>query len=157
KQDITLSPEQYIKARKEGFLFILDDKIKEPGTFLMRAVVRDTVSGRIGSASQFVQIPDTRKGQLAISGILMQTAHPGALTPAPHQSAEADGNGKVEEWAEGGPAVRRYRPGLNVLYGFEVINPKVKGAHMTSILAQVRVFRNGHLLYTGKLDHTVIP
>jgi VWFA-related protein len=149
-QDISLPDDQYRRALKEGFLLMLDDPMKQPGTFLMRAVVRDAASQRIGSASQFIQVPDTKKGQLALSGVWLNLA-PSAPSAAQQPADSLAGqDGKVEAWVEGGPAVRRYRPGQRILYAFMVVNPKVRGsAKKPGVVSQVRVFRNGKLFYTG--------
>lgn len=149
-QEISLDEQGYQKAMKEGFLLVFADKMKEPGTFLLRVVVRDHGSEHLGSASQFVMAPDTRKGQLAISGITMQLAPSEVLRNAGVRLPEAQ-DGSVEEWSEGGPAVRRYRPGQNILYGYLVINPKVTGPEkMPKATVQARLYRNGKLFYTGK-------
>ena len=154
RQDIRLSETQYRQALREGFLFNLVDLMKEPGTFLVRAVVRDAESARIGSASQYVQVPDTRKGQLAMSGIFLRLATESLLgkpgTGATTAEAGTGAEGKAEAWTEGGPATRRYRPGQAVLYGYTVVNPKFTGARKEfGVTQQTRVYRNGKLLFTG--------
>jgi VWFA-related protein len=137
-EDIRLSDEQYRRALKEGFLFLMNDPMKQPGMFLMRAVVRDTASQRIGSASQFIQVPDTRKGQLAMSGVAVKLAPPSA--------AGVPG----ESWSEGGPAIRRFHAGQSILYAFMVINPKVQSStKKPDLVSEMRLFRNGKLLYSG--------
>jgi hypothetical protein len=46
--------------------------------------------------------------------------------------------------------MRRYLPGQAILYGYAVINPKFKGSSKEfKAGAQVRIFRNGRLLFTG--------
>jgi VWFA-related protein len=150
-QDILLPDDVYRQALKEGFVYNLDDPMTEAGAFLMRAVVRDSASGRIGSASEFVQVPDTRKGQLALSGIMLKLAPPepeGAAQPAAPAAAR---DGKVEAWVEGGPAIRRYRTGQDILYAFMVINPALRGSpKRPSVVSEARVFRNGKLYYQGR-------
>jgi VWFA-related protein len=154
--EIRLSETQYQRALQEGFLLTLTDPMKLPGAFLMRAVVRDSLSERIGSASQFVQVPDTRKGQLAISGIFLKQAPPELVSPKVAEPSAAGKEGKVETWSEGGPAVRRYRPGQGIVYGYAVINPKRKGAAKEfQVGCQLRVFRNGKPFYTGTYGHIV--
>ena len=149
-QSIDLTDEMYQKALKEGFLFTFDELMKEPGMFLQRVVVRDHESQRLGSASQFVVAPDTRKGRLALSGVMLQLASD-ELVRAAGFSLPDTTHGKVEAWSEGGPAVRRYHAGQNVAYGYIVINPKVAGSDkMPKAVTQVRVYRNGKLFYTGK-------
>jgi hypothetical protein len=123
--------------------------MKEPGMFLQRVVVRDHESKRLGSASQFLVAPDTRKGRLALSSIMLELASDELVRAARY--ALGDTKGKVEAWSEGGPAVRRYHAGQNVAYGYILINPKVTGPDkMPKASTQVRVFRNGKLFYTGK-------
>ena len=151
---ISLSDVEYRRALHEGFLMMLTDPMKQPGAFLMRAVVRDAASEHIGSASQYVQVPDTRKGQLAMSGIFLQQAPQAMLDPKTAQPSTDGKEGAVEIWSEGGPAVRRYRPGQGILYAYAVINPKMRGRGKDfQVGSQLRVFRDGKLLYTGKYNH----
>jgi len=136
---------------------MLVDPMKRPGAFLMRAVVRDAASERIGSASQYVQVPDTRKGQLAISGIFLKLAPQEMVDPKVLQPSADGTEGRVEAWSEGGPATRRYRPGQGILYAYAVINPKLKGpAKEFQVGSQVRVFRNGQVFYTGTYNHLLL-
>ena len=154
KLEIRLLDVEYQRALHEGFLVMLTDPMKQPGAFLMRAVVRDAASERIGSASQYVQVPDTRKGQLAMSGIFLEQAPQAMLNPKAAQPSTDGKEGRVEIWSEGGPAVRRYHPGQGILYAYSVINPKMKGRGKDfQVGSQLRVFRDGKLLYTGKYSH----
>jgi VWFA-related protein len=130
-QDIRLSDEEYRQALKEGFQFNLNDPMKQPGMFLMRTVVRDMVSQRIGSASQFIQVPDTRKGQLAMSGIVLKLAR------------------ESQKWSEGGAAIRRFLAGQTVVYGYMVINPKVSSTKKPDLVSEMRLFRNGKQIFSG--------
>jgi hypothetical protein len=153
--NLSLTDDQYQKALREGFLLNLVDRMKQPGTFLMRAVVRDAVSERIGSASQYVQVPDTRKGQLAVSGVFLRLAPPEMRSPA---VSPPQNEGSIQEWSEGGPAVRRYRPGQAILYGFAVVNAKATGsAREYHVGNQIRLFRNGKIVYTGKYSNLLEP
>ena len=157
RMEIRLPEAQYRQALHEGFLLTLIDPMKQPGAFLMRAVVRDAASERIGSASQYVQVPDTRKGQLAMSGIFLQQAPQEMVNPKMVQPSSDGKEGKVEAWNEGGPATRRYRPGQGILYAYAVVNPKLKGpAKDFQVGSQLRVFRNGKLIYTGKYNHMML-
>ena len=52
--------------------------------------------------------------------------------------------------------MRRYRPGQSIAYGYQVINPTLKGpAKEPQVAIQVRVFRNGKLFYTSPLEHSL--
>lgn len=45
-----------------------EDMVKKPGAYQLRVALRDVASGRIGSAWQFVEVPDMSQGRLALSG-----------------------------------------------------------------------------------------
>jgi hypothetical protein len=131
---------------------------KLPGTFIMRAVVRDNASQRIGSASQVVQVPDTRKGQLAMTGVLLRLATPELLAKAGTSNPAPVPDGKVEEWNEGGPAVRRFLAGQSIAYGYTVINARLRGsAKQPKLSLQTKLYRNGKLIFTGNPSHEVFP
>ena len=68
---IRLSPEEYQAASSGGLVFKLNVNLSKPGAYQMRVAVRDAESGRIGSASQFVEVPDFRRRHIALSGIIM--------------------------------------------------------------------------------------
>ena len=160
REEIKLPDDVYRKALKEGFLYSWDFPIKEPGTFMMRAVVRDAETAKLGSASQAVTVPDTRKGQLAISGIVIKLA---SNEQAGMKAADpAGGAGKAEAWTEGGPAIRRYLQAQSILYSFVVVNAKRTGpAKKSDLMKELLVYKDGKLLFrgeptpineTGKLD-----
>src|SRR5215475_1405078 len=85
---------QYHKALEEGLVYRADFQLKKPGAYQFRAVLRDGESGRTGSASQFIRLPDLNKNVLALSGLVLTTpkkvageasnnSDAGAITPAP--------------------------------------------------------------------------
>jgi VWFA-related protein len=146
--DLRLTDQEHALALRDGVMMPITMRTRQPGTFLLRAVVRDTDSERIGSASQYVDVPDTRKGRFGMSGVLLRQATAdliNSLGATERNFVQAD-----DSWTQGGPALRRFRPGQGIVYAFEVINPKRKGSEKkSSIVSFVRVFRNGELLYTG--------
>jgi len=79
--------------------------VAEPGGYQARAVVMDRASGRLASASQFVEVPEFVKGRLVLSGIAM-------------------GGGGAEDVADPRttPVVRRFRPGTMVAYALFAYN-----------------------------------
>jgi len=144
-QEIRMPDAEYRRALKEGFVLPINLQPKSVGTFLLRAVVRDSATRRIGSASQYVDVPDTRKGQFALSGIALRMATKEVLA-----AIGAKASPDTEGWTEGGPATRRYRAGQSITYGFQIINAKLKGSQKEPrIVYSLRVFRDGKLIYSG--------
>lgn len=155
---IRLPDDVYRRALKEGFMLNVDTPALDPGAFLVRAVVRDWASQRIGSASQAVSVPDVRKGQFAMSGVVVKLASNGLLKKLAKPESGTSQDGNVEESSEGGPAVRRFRPGQAVSYGFAILNPMLAGTpQRPQLTAQVRLYCNGKLVLTGGEFHDVIP
>jgi hypothetical protein len=78
--------------------------VKRPGPYQLRVALRDVIADRIGSASQFVDVPDVKKGRLTLSGLVIGTAPPvigsindqtlDATDPAPTQGIQTPGRGR---------------------------------------------------------------
>ena len=56
---------------KHGIRFSLLLPVKKPGSYYVHTAVQDTESGKVGSAYQFVEIPDLDKKGLALSNVFM--------------------------------------------------------------------------------------
>ena len=139
---IRVEPKAYKAVVRNGFMQEAIYPIKKPGAYQFRVVVRDESSGKIGSASQFVEVPDVRNGRLALSGIVMGK-----------RSRASAAEGPKEPLADphGGPALRIFRPGEPIFYGFAVYNAKVSPeTHTHDVEIQVRVFREGEQVYAGQ-------
>jgi VWFA-related protein len=155
---ILLPDDVYRRALKEGFVLSVDTPALDPGAFLIRAVVRDWASQRIGSATQVVTVPDVRKGQFAMSGVVVKLASNDLLKKLAKPESGTSQDGGIEESSEGGPAVRRFRPGQIVSYGFAILNPMLAGTpKRPQLTAQVRLYCNGKVVLKGGEFHDVIP
>src|SRR6185503_19588121 len=68
---ITVPREAFNNLLTSGIVYTAVMPIKKPGGYQLRAVVRDSGSQRLGSAMQFVEVPDLKKGRLTLSSIAM--------------------------------------------------------------------------------------
>jgi VWFA-related protein len=132
----------YRQAQEYGLIYTLNVPVKKAGAYQLRVAVRDAVSNRVGSANQFIEVPDLGKKRLALSGLAVTGLRPpGGGAP----SAEPD--------PQAGPAVRRLRPGMTLEYACLVYNAGTDALAPTPrLLTQVRLFREGKLVYTGKVS-----
>ena len=126
----------YEAAMRDGIMYALDVPIKNPGAYQLRLAVRDEKSQRVGSASQFIEVPDIRKNQLAISGISM--------------SGEYEKGGKLEALVQASPALRRMKRGMILNYGFAIYNPKLDPSNRTNLTTQAKLFLDGQQIFVGK-------
>ncbi|HUS09379.1 MAG TPA: VWA domain-containing protein [Pyrinomonadaceae bacterium] len=147
-QTINVSEDAYQQMLKNGLVFILDVPAKKPGPTQLRVAVRDSSSERLGSATQFVQVPDLSTNRLALSGIYVSGS-----TPAPANSSPAGSDEKkaAEVNATAGPAVRRLRQGMVLNYSYIIYNAQLDDASRPQLQTQMRLFREGKEAFIGKV------
>jgi VWFA-related protein len=62
----------YEAMLRKGFVYVLISPVKSAGVYQYRIALRDTATGRIGSASQIVEIPDVKKQRLTLSSLAVE-------------------------------------------------------------------------------------
>lgn len=72
----------YQRALENGFVYILTVPVKKPGAYQLRTALRDGASERVGSASQFIEVPNIGKNRLTLSGIIVSGSDPSAKAGA---------------------------------------------------------------------------
>jgi VWFA-related protein len=139
----------YRNALKNGIVYDMQQPVKKPGAYQMRVALRDSDTEELGSASEFIQIPDVSKGKLVLSSLVLHpympapdAAHPDAAHPQAAQAAD----GKVG----GSPAMRVFSPGQDIIYGYQILNPQADSNQKPEIETYSRVFRDGTEIFTGK-------
>ena len=152
--------DEYPRLRRDGFVFYLTVPIKKAGAYQLRTALRDQGSGHVGSASQFIEVPDIKKNRLLLSGILLSATDP-ATAPKPaapaggaaNQSAADEDAAKKEadSASRANVALRRVKPGQILQYSFIVYNARLdKGTSLPQLHTQVQLFRDGQLIFAGK-------
>jgi VWFA-related protein len=111
-QALNIAPNELAAVLRDGLVYVLDTPIGKAGPYTFKAAVREGASGRIGAASRFVDVPDTSKARVALSGIVLGASQ-----------AISDNSGRSEEHrAATSPAVRRFAPGSKLSYSLFVYN-----------------------------------
>jgi VWFA-related protein len=120
-------------AAGEGLVYRFDVPVSKAGPCYMRVAVRDNTSGRIGSAHQFVLVPDLEHAGLALSGIVIGASEAGER-----------GVGAIH------PALRRVTPPARLGYSVQIFNarnhPRTRRPALTS---QVTLLRDDTIVYAG--------
>lgn len=151
---------EYESFLKEGFVYFLTVPIKKPGAYQLRVAVRDQASGRVGSASQFVEVPDVKKNQLALSGIAVTTAPNAGSSFDSLPSAPSNRERLLERDAANplnSAALRQFRSGQILRYGFMIFDPRVdKATNAPQVHFQVRLLRDGQVVFVGS-NETINP
>jgi hypothetical protein len=103
--------------------------------------VRDVASGRLGSASQFVEVPELGSGRLATSGLILSAEGPPPnAETADHAAAAAEADPDLT------PAVRRFRRGTSVSYALAIYNARIAAAGRLQLLVRLSLFCDGRLV-----------
>lgn len=69
---LTFSEEEYQKFLARGLVTTFSLPIKKPGAYSVRLAVRDVATERVGSANQFIEVPDLKKSNLTLSGMALE-------------------------------------------------------------------------------------
>jgi hypothetical protein len=118
-----VTAEQLKRVKADGIPYTLDVPVKKRGAYQIRVAVRDPGTGLIGSASQFIEIPDPKKLRVALTSIVLQDGE------APSVNASA---------------TRQMKRGGELEYFCEI----QKGA-ADNLASKVRILRDGVEVYSG--------
>ncbi|HEU4390759.1 MAG TPA: VWA domain-containing protein, partial [Blastocatellia bacterium] len=142
---ISTRGEQYQAALERGLVCNMDVPIRKPGAYQVRTAVRDEGSDRVGSANQFIEVPDLKKDRLTLSGVILTSAsEPQTGEPKAGEESKATA-GSVTS-----PAVRVLADGSSIRYAFLIFNAKIdKTTNRPNVETQVRLFKDGKAVYSG--------
>jgi VWFA-related protein len=148
---ITISAKTFAGEINRGLVYTILLPIKNAGAYQLRTVVRDSQSARIGSANQFIEVPDVDKGRFAISGIMAQGVSFQEAQPDQQKQAIAGQNRSPNDDSQHGPALRRIKSGSLMDYGFWIYNARLdKDSNLPQLEAQVFVYQDGKMIFAGK-------
>jgi hypothetical protein len=128
---LRVRPANYDAVLKSGMVYSAFVPMKKAGAYQLRIALRDATSQKLGSAMQFIEVPDVKGGRLALSGIVLTTDPPSADDP------------------NGSPAVRIFKQGSTLAYAYEVLNSRSGGDHKGPLQSQMRIYRDGEIVHEG--------
>ena len=138
---ITLDQQQYDKFQERGLVTSFSLPIKNPGGYQVRLALRDVATDRVGSANQYVEIPNLKKDKLSISGMVLENVSTSIwnrirMLPASESSGEAD-----PQWDT---AVRQFRRGSVMRFAYQVYN-----ARDGKLVQRLTLFTGGKVAFQG--------
>jgi VWFA-related protein len=139
---LNVPAETYKQMMEEGFVYSFIFPVKKAGAFQMRVAVRDGVSSKLGSASQFVEVPDLKKGRLQTSGIVLENfVEDPTKEPLQHATVNDITIGKGDPRTD--TSLRKFQQGTFLRYILEIYNAKLDKTNKPNVQTQIRVFRDG--------------
>ena len=147
---VQLPDAQYQRAMQQGFVFNVTVPIKKAGAYQFRVSLRDTATERIGSAGQFIEVPDLGRQRLALSGILLSGKTIASGSGANSNLTAQNGKEISETDLEAGPAIRRLTQMMRLEYGLLIYNAALdKVSGKPQLTTQIRLFREGKQVFSG--------
>ena len=138
--------EDYDDAIKIGFTKEVIFPVKKPGAYQLRVAFRDKGSDKVGSANQFVEVPDLKKNRLTLSSVAVEN-----ISMATWQKRR-EGDKKAADEDSGNAmsdtAMRQFKRGSVLNYGMSIYNAKSAPANLTS---QIKLYRDGKPFFEGKV------
>ena len=128
-QTFRVPADQLEEVRRHGIVYTINLPIEKHGPYQVRTAVRDLATERIGSASEFLVVPDPAEQRLAVSGVALK----------------------------GEASIARFVPGTDVTYYFAVYNPKVDAQTSRARLGlKISLWRDGKLVFESENTEIVL-
>jgi VWFA-related protein len=143
---INLKEDAYKNIIKNGFVYDFTFPIKKAGAYQLRVALRDTTSGKVGSANQFVEVPNLKKERLTISGIVLENVS------INEWNNRNQGKTAAESLVDPQTAtsLRQFKRGTVLNFATQIYNAKPDASRKANLSYQTRIFREGKLIFEGK-------
>jgi VWFA-related protein len=130
---------------QNGLDYSTDIPVKKSGFYSLRLAVRDANSKRLGSAGDFVEIPNVKKDKFFMSGLLTTDVTTEGKPVMPKtRSAKA---AFAPVFVNTIPSIRQYPAGTVLAYIYNIYNAKPDAAtKQPKLVKQVRLYKNGKLV-----------
>ena len=142
---LTIPAASLKRFNQDGFVYEFTLPVKKPGAYQYRVALRDEQGDGVGSASQFIEVPDVKKNRLTASSIVLEN-----LSVDEWQRMSSPDSTVKMNTSASDTALRRARIGTILRYGFEVYNARIDAAKAAGLEVRIRVFRDGKLVLDGK-------
>jgi VWFA-related protein len=119
--EVDRSQMRVVSADSARVVLAFDVAVEKPGAYQVRLAVRDTATGRLGSARDQIEVPDLGARRLALGGLR----------------------------AGDGSLLVRARAGETIEYATVAFNARLDSKRKSSVVAKARLLRDGSEIATG--------
>ena len=153
---IRIPKQGFETVQRNGLDYTADIPIKKPGFYNFRLAVRDNNSGRLGSAGDYVEIPDLKKTDFMMSGLITTTVTTDGKPLVP--KARPVNAAFAPVFTTSIASIRQYAPNSVLAYSYTIYNARLDDAtRQPKLTTQVRLFKDGKMLVEGKETPAEIP
>jgi VWFA-related protein len=129
---LTVPQGQLTRVIREGAIYTLDVPVPKRGAYQIRVAVRDDASAKVGSASQFIEIPELKRARFALASIILQ------------DGGSASRNIDLLKLA---PARRQFRQGSDMEYFCAIAKGGDRQA-TTDLATEIHIVSEGREVYS---------
>ena len=140
--------------QRHGIRLSLILPVKKPGSYYVRISIKDAETGKVGSAYQFLEVPDLKKKGSALSNAFMITSADDLNWMLRSNTAKDIEGGLFFPMFQGeearSPALRTYKPG-DVLHTLAMLyNTDAKAVERSEIETQTILYKDGREYRRGE-------
>jgi VWFA-related protein len=141
--EVDIPPEKFEMIKQQGLLFRLDVSAKDAGPYQVRVAVRDANSSAIGSAGEYLLIPDLKKQHLALT------------TPRMDESAAP----AKDQFGDAATVLRQFHPGakLSLAFLIETDGRQLRSATPQNFEASIELFSSDKSILKSPVKVTPLP
>ncbi len=146
KYEFRIPDENVAWVRENGIRFTAFLPVKKPGSYYLRVAVKDLASEKVGSAHQFLEIPDLKKGRLALSNMFIVSRDDGAAwirSGIMEDLSQTWVKPVLHRETGRSPALRTFLPGESFDYMAVVYNAKHEKETAPDLESQFVLYRDG--------------
>jgi VWFA-related protein len=143
----------YETMLKQGFMYVLIVPVKKPGLYQYRVALRDESSGKIGSASQIVEVPNLTKAKLTVSSLAVENVSMSIWQNiADGKVGNKPGQIQVPSTLLYDTVLKQFQAGTVLRYGFEVYNAKGDTSSAPHLETQAHILQSDKVVVQGTVN-----
>lgn len=136
--EIEVTDKMHQSILKNGLVYMMTVPIKKSGAYQFRVALSDNVTNKIGSASQFIEIPDVNK-RMVLSNLVLDN-----FRADEWQKVKLDGNrNNGDRSTLLDASIRQFKRGTILYCDYVVYNPK----ESRRIETQMRLIKDGKVIF----------
>lgn len=143
---LTIQKDSYQTVLANGFVYDFTFPMKKSGAYQLRVALRDSTSGKVGSANQFVEVPNLKKEKLLLSGLILENISADEWV----NINQGKPTGAVLFEAQTATSLRQFKRGTVLNFGTQIYNAKLDASRKPNLSYQIRLFRDGKIIFEGK-------
>ncbi|MBK9215093.1 MAG: VWA domain-containing protein [Chloracidobacterium sp.] len=147
KFSFSVSDEGLATVKRTGLIHNFMVPVKKPGAYQLRVAIRDNTSDQVGSAYQFIEVPDLKKNRLTMSGVLLENVDYETWRTLDTMDA-AQARRVINPLAD--TAIRQFKPGSVLTYTVNIYNPRTGKEQRLDLNVQASIYDEKELVFAAK-------